>query len=248
MQKPPFVVKVDLKLDCPCGQAKRAEKLLESGYVSITQTAPPRIVAAVIDCRQSFQPLHDEIKKRHKGNFLREAKKASHKYSVATFKPSDLADRIEEINKSRPVRCGGPMRSAYDRSADELRFDYRNEPRCDCRDHWSVWWGVFTSDDTNGLVGYINLKRYGELSFYALILGHGDRMGDGIMPFLHLEIMKYLTATRFRAYLDTENKYQIDTENGIKWLMYAGYYDGIGKGLNLWKRKAGFSPAWLFNK
>jgi len=233
MQKPPFVVKVDLKLDCPCGQAKRAEKLLESGYVSITQTAPPRIVAAVIDCRQSFQPLHDEIKKRHKGNFLREAKKASHKYSVATFKPSDLADRIEEINKSRPVRCGATMPPDYHRSADELRIAYRNEPWCNCRDHGSVWWGVFAYDDANGLVGYINLKRYGDLALYSTILGYGDRMGDGIMPLLHLEIMQDSLLLG---------------DNGINLLMYAGWYDGIGKGLNLWKRKAGFSPAWLFNK
>jgi len=177
--------------------------------------------------------LNEKIKKRYKGNFLREAKKASHNYSVSTFRPSDLSERIEDINKSLSVRCGGPMRPAYDRPADELRFAYRNEPRCDCRNHWSVWWGVFASDDADGLMGYIQLKRYGELAYYSTILGHGARMGDGIMPFLHLEIMQVLTDDSF---------------TGLKWLMYAGWHDGIGKGLNLWKRKAGFDPVMFFQK
>ena len=248
MQKPPLIAKIDLMLGCPCSTASRGEELLKVGYVSTSPQLQPKIVSAAIFCGQSFSTLNEKIKKRYKGNFLREAKKASHNYSVSTFRPSDLAERIEEINKSLSVRCGGPMRPAYDRPADELRVAYRYEPRCDCRNHWSVWWGVFASDDADGLVGYIQLKRYGELASYSTILGHGARMGDGIMPFLHLEIMKYLTATRFRAYLDTENKYQIDTENGIKWLMYAGWHDGIGKGLNLWKRKAGFDPVMFFQK
>jgi hypothetical protein len=96
-----------------------------------------------------------------------------------------------------------------------------------------VWWGVFASNDADGLVGYVQLKRYGELASYSTILGHGARMGDGIMPLLHLEIM--------------QNSLLIG-DHGIKWLMYAGWHDGIGKGLNLWKRKAGFNPIMFFQK
>jgi hypothetical protein len=90
-----------------------------------------------------------------------------------------------------------------------------------------VWHGVFKNayDDNGGrlLVGYIQLKRFGDLLLYSTILGHGDFLGRGIMPALHLEILRSLDKTT------------------AKWLMYAGWNDG-GKGLQLWKRKAGFDP------
>jgi hypothetical protein len=128
------------------------------------------------------------------------------------------------------------MRPAYLRSADELREAYKNEPRRDCGVHWSVWFGVFEPPDiryAERLVGYVNVKRCGDIGIYSTILGHADFLGVGIMPQLHLGVMMHLL--------------QWDPK-GIKWLMYAGWNDGRGKGLQLWKRKAGFEPVQFLAK
>ena len=127
------------------------------------------------------------------------------------------------------------MRPAYLRSADELRAAYAREPRRDCGLHWSMWFGVFESSGAgdDNLVGYVNLKRIGDLGLYSTILGHADFMDNGIMPQLHLGIMHYL----FHG-----------EPSGIRWLIYGAWDSGIGKGLQLWKRKAGFNPVMLFGK
>lgn len=94
-----------------------------------------------------------------------------------------------------------------------------------------MWWGVSGPDGPDDLVGYIKLNRYGELAIYSNILGHGDLLGRGIMPYLHLSVMRFI----------------LEMDDGIKWLMYAGWNDGL-KGLQLWKKKAGFDPVMFFNK
>jgi len=106
-----------------------------------------------------------------------------------------------------------------------------------------MWWGVFNPTDTNDLLGYIQLKRYGELAIYSTILGHGEFLGRGIMPHLHLSIMSSILWVNSKPWVDKlgDKIAGTDLYDGIKWLMYAGYHDGT-KGLNLWKKKAGFDP------
>ena len=235
MQKPPRIVKIDMAPGCKCPLSQQGSRLVESGYVSSSPKELPRITSAAINCSQSYQALTETIRKRFKGNFIREAQKAK-AFQYGPFVPERFAYDIEEINKSRPVRSGGPMRPAYLRSADELRTAYKNEPRRDCGIHWSVWFGVYEPPDiryAQKLVGYVNIKRWGELGLYSTILGHAEFLDAGIMPHLHLGIMRHLL--------------QGDTQ-GIKWLMYAGWNDGQGKGLQLWKRKAGFEPVQFIAK
>jgi hypothetical protein len=161
---------------------------------------------------------------------MREAKKAEKTGAICDlFKPSGLAEEIESINKSLPDRSGGPMRPGYLRSAAELREAYRLEPDLGCRHHWSMWWGCFIRDNgRRRLVGYLQLRRYGQLAICATILGHGEHLANGVMPFLFLGVMKELNGG-------------LAMFDGLKWLMYAGWYDG-GNGLQLWKKKAGFDP------
>jgi hypothetical protein len=112
-----------------------------------------------------------------------------------------------------------------------------------------VWWGVSGPDGPDDLVGYIKLNRYGELALYSTILGHGDFLGRGIMPHLHLGVMRYVLWANGRPWLDQlgDEISGSDRYDGIKWLMYAGWHDGL-KGLQLWKKKAGFDPVMFFNK
>jgi hypothetical protein len=210
--------------------AKQGAKLMASGYVSETKSQPPKITAAAINCNRSFEGLTEKIKDRYKGNFLREARRASG-FHCGPFTPRAFSSQIERINKSLPIRCGRPMRPAYLRSASELQASFGSSEHDGCRDHWSVWWGVSGPEGPDDLVGYIKLNRYGELAIYSVILGHGDFLGRGIMPHLHLGVMRFI----------------LDMDDGIKWLMYAGWNDG-GRGLQLWKKKAGFDPVMFFNK
>lgn len=228
MQKPPLIAKVDLMMGCKCSLAKQAQKLLDVGYVGPGPKTAPKIVSAAINCSQPFEDLRKKIKSRYKGNFLREAKKAEKIFYVDTFEPFFHSDEIERINKSMLIRSGRKMRDAYNRTAKELEDAYSAEPMRDCPYHFSEWWGIFDLSEDTELVGYIQIKRYGTLGIYSTILGHGDYLSCGIMPKLHLSVME--------AWADY----------GIKWLMYAGWHDGL-KGLQLWKRKAGFDPVMFVN-
>ena len=112
-----------------------------------------------------------------------------------------------------------------------------------------MWWGVFDANNSNDLVGYVQLKRHGDLALYSTILGHGSYLRRGIMPHLHLSIMSNVLWVNSKPWVDKlgDEISGLAPFDGIKWLMYAGYYDG-GKGLNLWKKKAGFDPVMLFSK
>lgn len=211
------------------------KSLLEAGYVSEAPSAAPKIVSAAVSLQASFGELRAKISKRYKGNFLREAKKAQAVAIFGLFEPSAWAEDIEAINKSLPERCGRPMRAAYHRTAYELRGAYAKEPSDKaCASHWSIWYGVFFNCEPGAkLVAYCQLRRCGELCLYSTVLGHGQHLGEGAMPYMHLEILK-----------------EIDLGGrlfeGLKWLMYAGWNDG-GEGLQLWKKKAGFDPVMFVN-
>lgn len=193
----------------------------------------PRITAAAINCSHSFERILATIKGRYKANFIREAQKAKKATVCSMFSPAALADEIETINKSMAVRSGGPMRPGYHRSADELRQAYRAEPDTRCRYHCSLWWGCFEIDHdadrhrASGLLAYLQLRRYGNLCCYSTLLGHGRHLALGVMPFLHLQVMEAVCSWLWPDEID--------------WLMYAGWHDG-GRGLQLWKKKAGFEP------
>ncbi len=113
-------------------------------------------------------------------------------------------------------------------------------PPC-CPVHWTIWWGVFAPEPGHKqgavevgerLVAYVKVMRIGDVVHYTEIMGHRDRLGDGVMLLLHHAIMRWLVETREPAAADA------------RILLYGAAEHG-GAGLLTWKKRAGFRPGGL---
>ena len=85
------------------------------------------------------------------------------------------------------------------------------------------------------LLGFITMIRDGDYLQYSWIIGHGDYLNDGIMIFLHLNILEKIVFNKECSY-----------GQGIKYIFYAGHYSGNDT-LIKWKEKLFFSPTMLIN-
>jgi hypothetical protein len=77
------------------------------------------------------------------------------------------------------------------------------------------------------LVGYISLRRTGDIVCYSQILGHGDHLKQGVMVLLHHDVVQWLSE-------HTDSYAQ-----GLRYIMY-GAVDSGGPGLMRWKKWGGF--------
>jgi hypothetical protein len=215
-------------------------------YVAEGAPSVEQICSAVIDIRGfDYAAYMSEVGQIHKGAALRQSRKAERadlyakRFAWKTFVPD-----IVEINQSKEVRSGGPMKEAYRRGIDELggpptKFEEPHTPACPvhCRHVWGMFekrQGHLQGDVITGekLVGYIKVKRQGNLAIYTSILGHGDYLGKGIMYRLHYSIMEWIGTA------------QGSELSGLDYLMY-GAADSGGEGLQMWKKRCLFEPAYL---
>ena len=129
-------------------------------------------------------------------------------------------DDIYDINTSAKERQGREMNPAY--------FEYPKpkspiENNCNHQYHlYAVW------DETGKWVAYAIIHRMGEIANTSTIIGHADRLKDGIMYLLMDTII---------------NTIPQDTH----WLIY-GEWDSGTKGLQYWKHATGFFPAHVTEK
>lgn len=146
-------------------------------------------------------------------------------YFVREITPHVHAEEMAEINHSMPVRSGGEMTEGYKLTRDELMKSFRaaSSPDVHCSYHRNVWYGIFASSEK--LVGYVMLSRRGNWATYNKILGHGDYLKYGIMPALHMWIV--------RAMIE-ERPYP------IRYLCYTGMWQSRRGDLLRWKIRAGF--------
>ena len=254
------LVSVDFKPHC-CPMAGKHFKGCIQHYIRLNDPHMKRLdgktinggrydIAAYLDLNQwaTYQDYIHACKKKHKGSALRHASKAAREGFLAKIFswPMHIPD-VVEINHSKEIRCGKPMREGYLRSVEEMggypekRTVYQNPP---CRLHHVVPWGVFKREkgykqgeiQTNEkLLAYIKFLRLGEMVLYTMILGHGDYLKYGIMYFLHFNIMRWVYLTK------GQEKY---LTHGIRYIMYAQYFSG-NQGLRQWKHKTLFEPARL---
>jgi hypothetical protein len=165
-------------------------------------------------------------------------------YSARQFMlPSHVAD-MHAIRTSMAFRAAGPV---FDRWF--LKPEHIAQPASEklpvaspcCPMHWTIWWGLFAPEpghNQNGvevgerLVAYVKVMRIGDLIHYTEIMGHRDRLGDGVMMLLHHEIMRWLIEAPEPAARDA------------KALLYGAAEHG-GPGLLTWKKRAGFVPGRL---
>ena len=192
-----------------------------------------------------FPAWEKHIKGFSGGERMRQKKKAlAAGYFVKPFAWKLFIPDIHDVNHSKAIRSGGPMRGSYQKSVEEMGGAPQSRldvvwPKCPY--HWGLTFGVFLPlvGHTQGavtvdekLVGYISLRRTGELAVYSMILGHADHLDNGVLVLLHHELVKWIGAQK-----DGLCK-------GLRYLMYGGQQNG-GKGLSQWKRRGGFTPHFV---
>lgn len=142
------------------------------------------------------------------------------------------------IETSKRYRSGGPVLAAF------LRRAPQNTPEAAggaasaptqavrCPIHWDVDWGVFTDDADAArprLVGYIALRRSGNIVRLAELMGHAGYLKQGIMKLLFAEVVGWLLGR------------DDPVVEGISYLHYGAIEQG-SRGLLAWKDRMQFEP------
>lgn len=156
---------------------------------------------------------------------------------------SHVAD-MHAIRTSMAFRAAGPVFDRWflkpEHIAEPATMPVQVASPC-CPMHWTIWWGLFAPEPghrQNGvetgerLVAYVKVMRIGDVAHYTEIMGHRDRLNDGVMALLHHEIVRWLIEADEPAARD------------VKVLLYGAAEHG-GAGLLTWKKRAGFTPGRL---
>lgn len=204
----------------------------------------PRFTPMLIpmDDVADFDAWEAHIKTFGKGARLRQKRKAiASGYYTKPFAWRLFIPDIYEANNSKAVRSGGEIRQNLLNSIEALGGAPTKKyevvlPKC--RHHWRMTFGVFMNEPGHmqgnievgeRLVGYISLRRTGEVALYGQILGHGDHLNHGVLTLLHHEVIQWISSNR-DGYTQ-----------GLKYVMYGGVQNG-GPDLFRFKHQAGFSP------
>lgn len=103
-------------------------------------------------------------------NMLRKCGRAG--YTFGEIDRNEHLDRIGQINRSKPVRSGGPMRTSY------LEPPIPGSPPVQlCDRHGQAWVGMFVGER---LDAYCHLVVVNELAIVNTILAHAEAMPDGV--------------------------------------------------------------------
>ncbi len=134
---------------------------------------------------------------------------------------------IVHSSKTRQGRSIAPMFDSRQASDVFARCGYSVDPNYN-----DIYMGVFTP--SNELVGYIIGRRVGEHIQYDEIMGHNDYLNNRIMYLLHYDFLCEC----------------LKQEKVPTCLNYGPWYSGTNPfshegGLNRWKRRYGFQPAYL---
>lgn len=207
---------------------------------SAARTPPWRGTPLVIDLDRypDYAGYFEQLKRPSKGSIPREIKRASRlgfycrRFDRDRVKPDRFA-----IETSARYRSGGPVLAAFLRGrplpeAEPAAADIGEAPDPPCLRHWYVDWGVFV-DDANAhrprLVGYLFLKRVGNVVRLTGLMGHAAYLKYGITKLLFSEAMRWL--------LDRDDP----LVHGIRYL-HGGAVEHGGGGLFAWKCRMQFEP------
>jgi hypothetical protein len=197
-----------------------------------------------LDRLADFAAFDDLLKHRSSRTLskIRRARRLG--YEARQFMLASHVADMHAIRTSMAFRAAGPV---FDRWF--LKPEHIAAPATErlgvaapcCPVHWTIWWGVFAPEPghhQNGvevgerLVAYVKVMRIGDVVHYTEIMGHRDRLADGVMLLLHHEIVRWLIAQAEPA------------AEGAKVLLYGAAEHG-GVGLLTWKKRAGFRPGRL---
>lgn len=218
-------------------------------FVPIGSGYEQRYVPMIIDLNAypDWPSFEAYVKGFGKGQRLRMAQRAERNgFYVKRFNWGVFLPDIYEINTSKDVRSGGEMSASYRRTVDEMGgvpTEYLGPIPPQCGANWDQQFGVFREDPghrqgdvlvNERLIGYVALRRHGDFAMYAMFLGHGDYLSEGVMVLAHLKIVRWLI----------EHRGEFAAAN-LRYLLYGGMQSGTA-GLIQWKRLAGFRPYRVF--
>ena len=156
----------------------------------------------------SVDELTQNLKKTHKGNVLREIKKAEEKgFGSHTFNYFNYIDDIVKIHRSKSVRGGKQISNFYRANRTEFGPKLNNrlpQEQNICAQHSIVYWGLFEpapnpsenpSTNTEILISYIRAFRLNDIVWYNMIIGHADCLKFGVMHKMHTDLLRHYIAT-----------------------------------------------------
>lgn len=187
----------------------------------------------------------DAVLKQRSSRTLSKIRGAARKgYYARQFMLAGHVEDMHAIRTSMAFRAAGPVLDRW-----FLKPEHIAQPATErlavaspcCPVHWTIWWGIFAPEPGHHqnqvelgerLVAYVKVMRIGDVVHYTEIMGHRDRLGDGVMLLLHHEIVRWLIEAPEPA------------AGGAKVLLYGAAEHG-GAGLLTWKKRAGFVPGRL---
>ena len=202
-----------------------------SEYLAFREEAsPPKILlSAILRTPSDLETYFASIPRKQR-YYARAAVAQREGYTTESIEPADHGRAIHAIVHSVDDRQGRPITSMFAERSPNHGFPlYRacSDPSYEC-----VCSGVFAPDGI--LVAYLLGMRVGDHVQYDEIMGHQDHLSQGVMYLLH------------RGFLEQA----IALEVTPRFLNYGPWYSGRDpfspkSGLNLWKRRLQFEPAYL---
>lgn len=199
------------------------------------------LMAIALKTYPDFAQYRRVLAKRS-GNFMREANHAEKAgYFVERFEFANHIPDIVTIHRSLMFRSYGVvvdalvLREAALGGAPQSLLEIA-EPECPL--HWECLFGVFAPkpgyyqgevQTDRQLLGYARLHRINNSVIYRDFIGHGAYVDQGIMKFLHIQLIRWV--------LEPDNV----LTKGVEFFNY-GVVERGGDGLFFWKKKGLFAP------
>lgn len=204
---------IELGLDFDkCANKEKCESIITAGLTGdpVFNNEPgSNREYAICTVPVSVEKLIQQLKQTHKGNVLREIRKAEEKgYVSHSFNYFNHIDDIVEIHRSKTERGGKRMSTFYTTSRTHFgpKISELHPLEHDvCDYHNILYWGLFEpvasnlkNPDLNTeiLTAYIRAFRLNDVIWYNMIIGHGDHLKYGVMHQLHTDFLKHLIAEK----------------------------------------------------
>lgn len=223
---------------------RHAGSILSLGVMDPHQEAAASLGVWSYEDADDYEATVGRISKRKVLHDVRRAERRGYRYAM--FEPRRWVEGIERINKSKSVRSGGRMKLAYQRSAseilEELNTDESAQPNA-CPLHFDHWVGAFKEVGATGvqtanaegesqLCAYLRVRRFGDYAIFGQILGDRTALPDGVMNFLHVSFIRDVLGA-------DQSRWE-----AVRCIVYGTWSSG-GAGLQRWKERVGFAPAYV---
>jgi hypothetical protein len=200
-----------------------------SEYLHVAGSQSKVLISAVLPTPKSIEDYIGSLERKHRGRLI--GNKASVLgYSARQIDPLSEGPGIWSVIHSMDERQGKPIAKQFEERPRDHQFpEYQPYSNAAYRD---VCCGVFAPDGT--LSAYLLGKRVGDHVAYDEIMGHADHLDNNVMYFLHIS---FLEQCLLQDIVPTCLNYG-------PWYSGQNPYSPEG-GLNRWKRRLGFHPAYL---